>query len=140
MSPSVSSLNKEQQRVINSFIQRADTSVRQPLSSESFLNPSPFSPSVPKLIPTSTQTAAVTLGHFLRGVNHIGDKPALHALPALLDCDIARPHQGEDVSSQLGEGVLHIDGVTCRCLDVAHPVRPCQLLCFLAGHLEDKMR
>lgn len=72
-------------------------------------------------------------------MNHVGDKSALHALPALLDRDVARPHQGEDVSGQLGEGVLHVDGVTGRRLDVAHPVRSGQLLCLLAGHLEDQI-
>lgn len=61
--------------------------------------------------PESTQTAAVALRHFLRGVDHVGDEAALHALPALLDGDVARPHQGEDVSGQLGEGVLHVDGI-----------------------------
>lgn len=113
--------------------------------SHSPLNPPWFpplfstSPIVPAL-PRSTETAAVTLGHFFRGVNHVGDEPTLHALPALLDCDVTRPHQGEDVPGQLGEGVLHVDGVTGRRLDVAHPVRPRQLLCLLAGHLEDEMR
>lgn len=41
ISSSVSSLKKEQLRVTNSFSQRADTSVRQPLPSESSLVPSP---------------------------------------------------------------------------------------------------
>lgn len=69
-------------------------------------------------------------------MNHVGDNPALHALPALLDGDVPGTHQGEDVSGQLGEGVLHVDGVAGRRLHVAHPVRPCQLLRFLTGHLQ----
>lgn len=69
-------------------------------------------------------------------MDHVGDEAALHALPALLDGDVSRPHQGEDVSGQLGEGVLHVDGVAGRRLHVAHSVRARQLLRFLAGHLE----
>lgn len=71
-------------------------------------------------------------------MDHVGDEAALHALPALLDGDVAGAHQGEDVSGQLGEGVLHVDGVAGRRLHVAHPVRPRQLLRLLAGHLEGK--
>lgn len=69
-------------------------------------------------------------------MHHVGDEAALHALPALLDGDVAGPHLGEDVSRQLGEGVLHVDGVAGGRLYVAHAVRPRQLLRFLAGHLE----
>lgn len=70
-------------------------------------------------------------------MNHVGHEAALHALPALLDGDVAGPHQGKDVPGQLGKGVLHVDGVAGRRLHVAHPVRSGQLLCFLTGHLQD---
>lgn len=73
-------------------------------------------------------------------MDYVGDKPALDALPALLDGDVTGPHQGEDVSGQLGEGVLHVDGVAGRRLDIAHPVRPRQLLRLLTGHLENQKR
>lgn len=86
----------------------------------------------------STKTAAVTLRHLLRGVNHIGHEPTLHPLPTLLNRDVAGPHQGKDIPGQLSEGVLHVDGVTGRCLDVSHPIRPSQLLCLLTGHLEQQ--
>lgn len=68
-------------------------------------------------------------------MHYVGDEAALHALPALLDGDVAGPHLGEDVSRQLGEGVLHVDGVAGGRLYVAHAVRPRQLLRLLAGHL-----
>lgn len=37
--------------------------------------------------------------------------------------------------SHLGTNLLHVDGVPCRRLHVAHPVSPRQLLCLVLGHL-----
>lgn len=31
--------------------------------------------------------------------------------------------------------LLHVDGLSCRCLHVAHPEGPGQLLCLLEAHL-----
>lgn len=41
------------------------------------------------------------LGNLLGGVDGVGNKPALDALPAVLDLDVPAPHQLKDVPRQL---------------------------------------
>lgn len=60
----------------------------------------------------SAEAAAITLGHFLRRVHHVGHEATLHPLPAFLDGDVTPFDKLEDVTCQLCESPLDVNGVT----------------------------
>lgn len=49
----------------------------------------------------SAEALPAALGNLLRGVDGVGNKSTLDALPAILDLDVPAPYQLKDVSCQI---------------------------------------
>lgn len=53
----------------------------------------------------SAEALPAALGDLLGGVDGVGDKSTLDALPAVLDLDVPAAHQVKDVPRQIHEGL-----------------------------------
>lgn len=83
----------------------------------------------------SAEAAAITLGHLLRRVHHVGHEATLHSLPAFLDGDVTPFDKLKDVTCQLCESPFDVNSVTRWRFHVAHAIGGRQLFRFLLAHL-----
>lgn len=68
-------------------------------------------------------------------MHDVWDEATLDPFPAFLDSDLPPFDQLIYVPSQVGEGFLHVNGISGGGFNVLHAVRQGQLLRLVPGHL-----
>lgn len=84
---------------------------------------------------TLAEASPVRFHHLLRRMHYVGDEAALHPFPSFLDGDFPPFNQLVYVSREVGEGLLHVDGIPRGGLDVSHAVSDGQFLSLVPGDL-----